>query len=45
MEASPVHIIQYFNGTKQGVIPLFQRPYSWDQKDWETLWLDLMAQY
>jgi uncharacterized protein with ParB-like and HNH nuclease domain len=45
MEASPVHIIQYFNGTKQGVIPLFQRPYSWEQKDWETLWLDLMAQY
>lgn len=45
MEASPVHIIQYFNGTKQGVIPLFQRPYSWDQKDWETLWTDLMAQY
>lgn len=45
MEASPVHIIQYFNGTKQGVIPLFQRPYSWDQKDWDTLWMDLMAQY
>jgi len=45
MEASPVHIIQYFNGTKQGVIPLFQRPYSWEPKDWETLWTDLMAQY
>lgn len=45
MEASPVHIIQYFNGTKQGVIPLFQRPYSWEPKDWETLWSDLMAQY
>ena len=45
MEASPVHIIQYFNGTKQGIIPLFQRPYSWEEKDWKTLWTDLMAQY
>ena len=45
MEAAPVNIIQYFDGSKQGVIPLFQRPYSWDQKYWVTLWDDLMAQY
>lgn len=45
MEAAPVHIIQYFDGSKQGVIPLFQRPYSWETKDWNTLWDDLMAQY
>ncbi len=45
MEASPVNVIQYFDGSKQGVIPLFQRPYSWDEKDWGTLWNDLMAQY
>jgi uncharacterized protein with ParB-like and HNH nuclease domain len=45
MEAAPVNIIQYFDGSKQGVIPLFQRPYSWEQKDWSTLWEDLMAQY
>lgn len=45
MEAAPVNIIQYFDGSKQGVIPLFQRPYSWEQKDWATLWEDLMAQY
>ena len=45
MEAAPVNIIQYFDGSKQGVIPLFQRPYSWDPKDWTTLWEDLMAQY
>ncbi len=45
MEASPVNVIQYFDGSKQGVIPLFQRPYSWDEKDWSTLWNDLMAQY
>jgi uncharacterized protein with ParB-like and HNH nuclease domain len=45
MEAAPVYIIQYFDGSKQGVIPLFQRPYSWELKDWKTLWDDLMAQY
>jgi uncharacterized protein with ParB-like and HNH nuclease domain len=45
MEASPVNIIQYFDGSKQGIIPLFQRPYSWEPKDWNTLWEDLMAQY
>lgn len=45
MEASPVHIIQYFDGAKQGLIPLFQRPYSWEPSNWNTLWDDLMAQY
>ena len=45
MEAAPVHIIQYFDGSKQGIIPLFQRAYSWDSKDWGTFWDDLMAQY
>lgn len=45
MEASPVNIIRYFDGSKQGVIPLFQRPYSWGARDWNTLWEDLIAQY
>ncbi len=45
MEASPVNVIQYFDGSKQGIIPLFQRPYSWDQHNWSALWNDLMAQY
>ncbi|HWU78368.1 MAG TPA: DUF262 domain-containing protein [Rhodanobacter sp.] len=45
MEAAPVHIIQYFDGSKQGIIPLFQRAYSWDSRDWATFWDDLMAQY
>jgi len=45
LEAAPVNIIQYFDGSKQGIIPLFQRPYSWEPRDWSTLWDDLMAQY
>lgn len=45
MEAAPVRTIQYFDGSKQGIIPLFQRPYSWESKDWATLWDDIMTQY
>ena len=45
METSPVYIIQYYDGSKQNIIPLFQRPYSWEKKDWSAMWDDLMAQY
>ncbi|MDF5731019.1 MAG: DUF262 domain-containing protein [Rhizonema sp. PD38] len=45
MEASPARVIQYFNGEKQNLIPLFQRPYTWTQNNWQTLWDDLMVQY
>ncbi|MEH2022814.1 DUF262 domain-containing protein [Nostoc sp.] len=45
MEASPAKVIQYFNGEKQNLIPLFQRPYSWTENNWQTLWDDLMVQY
>ncbi len=45
MEASPAKVISYFNGEKQNLIPLFQRPYSWKQNNWQTLWDDVMVQY
>jgi uncharacterized protein with ParB-like and HNH nuclease domain len=45
MEASPARVIQYFNGEKQNLIPLFQRPYTWSASNWQTLWDDLMVQY
>lgn len=45
MEASPAKVIQYFNGEKQNLIPLFQRPYSWKMNNWKTLWEDMMVQY
>jgi uncharacterized protein with ParB-like and HNH nuclease domain len=45
MEASPTKVIQYFNGEKQNLIPLFQRPYTWKQPNWQSLWDDLMVQY
>jgi hypothetical protein len=45
MEARPCEILEFFNGTKQMLIPLFQRPYEWAAKDWETLWSDILEQY
>ena len=45
MEANPVRAIQYFDGSKQSVIPLFQRPDTWEQDHWRTLWNDIMGQY
>ncbi|MCX5479207.1 DUF262 domain-containing protein [Kaistia geumhonensis] len=45
MEASPAQVIQYFNGEKQNLIPLFQRPYSWRLPNWKTLWDDMLVQY
>ena len=45
METTPTQVISYFNGEKQYLIPLFQRPYTWDKDSWSTLWDDIMVQY
>jgi len=45
MEASPTLLINFFSGFKQNVVPLFQRQYSWTEKQWKTLWGDLLLFY
>jgi uncharacterized protein with ParB-like and HNH nuclease domain len=45
MEAFPSQIIQFFNGFKQSVIPLFQRPYEWKASNWATFWEDTLERY
>lgn len=45
MEARPVQIIEFFNGVRQMLIPLFQRTYEWKDKEWETLWNDILERY
>lgn len=42
MKASETKLQQIFEGIKQFVVPLFQRPYSWDNKQWDKLWEDLI---
>jgi uncharacterized protein with ParB-like and HNH nuclease domain len=42
MQASETKLRQLVEGTKQYVVPLFQRPYSWSEKQWKTLWVDVL---
>lgn len=41
MTANETKLQAILEGTKQYVVPLFQRPYTWGKKDWETLWKDI----
>lgn len=45
MKASETQLQPVLEGSKQYVVPLFQRNYSWKQIDWETLWGDLTDLY
>ena len=45
MEATPTLIIKYFSGFMQNLVPLFQRPYTWSEKQWRTLWDDVESFY
>jgi len=42
MKASETKFQHVIEGTKQYVVPLFQRPYSWDIREWSLLWDDLL---
>ncbi|WP_406155938.1 DUF262 domain-containing HNH endonuclease family protein [Streptomyces sp. NBC_00882] len=42
MQAGDVKLGKVFANDHQSVIPIFQRPYVWDQEDnWEPLWKDV----
>jgi uncharacterized protein with ParB-like and HNH nuclease domain len=45
MKASETKLQRVIEGTNQYVVPLFQRKYSWDTKEWNTLWEDLVELY
>lgn len=42
MQASETKLQQIIEGTKQYVVPLFQRAYSWKKSEWEALWSDII---
>ncbi len=41
MHANETHIQRILDGVQQYVVPLFQRPYSWEPRQWQALWDDL----
>jgi uncharacterized protein with ParB-like and HNH nuclease domain len=41
MKANETKLQPLIEGTKQYLVPLFQRPYRWDKTDWKHLWADL----
>jgi uncharacterized protein with ParB-like and HNH nuclease domain len=45
MKAAKSSVWDLFNGAKQYVVPLFQRPYVWSRPQWEQLWSDITEQY
>jgi hypothetical protein len=43
MKASETHLGKILETTNQFVVPLFQRPYTWDESGRKVLWSDLCA--
>jgi uncharacterized protein with ParB-like and HNH nuclease domain len=45
MQASETRLQKVIEGTIQYLVPLFQRPYSWEKHQWQVLWDDLIPQF
>ncbi len=41
MKANEENLLKYLDGTKQFILPIFQRRYSWEKKQCEQLWEDV----
>ena len=42
MKASEVPLTKFLDGTRQFIIPIYQRTYSWTEKECEQLWNDIV---
>jgi len=45
MNANETKLQPFIEGTKQYLVPLYQRPYTWDITNWKRLWSDLTDLY
>jgi uncharacterized protein with ParB-like and HNH nuclease domain len=43
MKADDAILREFLEGTKQFIVPLFQRTYSWEKRHIEQLWTDILA--
>lgn len=42
MQAGEEKLREFIEGKKQYIVPVFQRHYSWDKKQWQQLWYDVI---
>jgi uncharacterized protein with ParB-like and HNH nuclease domain len=42
MKATETQLIKFLQGTRQFLIPIYQRTYSWTEKQCEQLWDDII---
>lgn len=42
MDTKTLTLSDILSGQRQHIIPVFQRPYSWTQKNWAALWSDIL---
>jgi len=42
MKATEANFLRFLQGSKQFIIPIYQRTYSWTQKECEQLWRDIV---
>ncbi|MBK6688355.1 MAG: DUF262 domain-containing protein [Deltaproteobacteria bacterium] len=43
MKANETKLVRIIEGTNQYLVPHFQRPYTWQRKNWDALWTDIEA--
>ncbi len=42
MKATETNLLKFLQGTKQFIIPIYQRTYSWGLSDCQQLWNDIL---
>ena len=43
MQANKINFLQFLQGAKQFIIPIYQRAYSWRNKECKKLWDDILS--
>jgi uncharacterized protein with ParB-like and HNH nuclease domain len=43
MQANKINFLQFLQGVKQFIIPIYQRTYSWRNKECKKLWDDILS--
>ena len=42
MKANEANLLRFLDSTKQFILPIFQRRYSWEKRQCQQLWEDIL---